>query len=163
VFALPPAAHDAAREDERGHPIPAASRDPRELVAHLKGKRLLLAEDHDINQIVARETLEHADFTVEIAENGREAIEMALAKRYDLIFMDIQMPEMDGLAAAAELRRHPHLRDIPIVAMTAHAMSGDREKSLAVGMNDHITKPIDPEKVFAVIAKWLPPEVPEFP
>ena len=163
VFALPPVAHDAAREDERGHPIPAASRDPRELVAHLKGKRLLLAEDHDINQIVARETLEHADFTVEIAENGREAIEMALAKQYDLIFMDIQMPEMDGLAAAAELRRHPHLRDIPIVAMTAHAMSGDREKSLAVGMNDHITKPIDPEKVFAVIAKWLPPEVPEFP
>jgi signal transduction histidine kinase/CheY-like chemotaxis protein len=163
VFALPPAAHDAVREDESKEPLPAASRDPRGLVAHLKGKRLLLAEDNDINQIVARETLEQAGFTVEIAENGREAIEMALAKRYDLILMDIQMPEMDGLAAAAELRRHPHLRDIPIVAMTAHAMSGDKEKSLAVGMNDHITKPIDPEKVFSVIARWLLPEVPELP
>jgi|GEM_PF-963604 len=155
VFALPLVAHDAAR--------PAAFRDPRDLVAHLKGKRILLAEDNDINQIVARETLEQAGFIVEIAENGREAIEMALAKRYALILMDIQMPEVDGLTAAAELRRHPQLRNIPIVAMTAHAMSGDKEKSLAVGMNDHIAKPIDPENVFTVIARWLLPEAPELP
>ena len=152
VFGLP----NAPCEDEGGLGWQSAPiRDPYRQVAHLAGKQLLVAEDNDINQIVARETLEKAGFVVEIAENGRIAIEMALAKRYDLIFMDIQMPEMDGLTAAEELRRHPNLREIPIVAMTAHAMSGDKEKSLAVGMNDHITKPIDPEKVFAVIAKWL--------
>ena len=82
---------------------------------------------------------------------------MALAGNYDLIFMDIQMPDMDGLSAAAELRRHHRLRHLPIIAMTAHAMVGDKEKSLAVGMNDHITKPIDGHEIFNVIAKWISP------
>lgn len=132
--------------------------DPLTLVSHLKDKRILVAEDNDINQIVASEMLRKAGFIVEIAGNGREAIEMTLAKRYDLIFMDIQMPEVDGLTATKELRAYPHLKDIPIVAMTAHAMSGDKEKSLAVGMNDHITKPIDPLEVFSVISRWLTPE-----
>jgi CheY-like chemotaxis protein len=106
--------------------------------------------------------LERADFTVEIAENGRETIEKAITNGYYLIFMDIQMPETDGLTTTVKLRRHSHLREVPIIAMTAHAMPGDREKSLAVGMNDHIAKPIEPEKVFAVIAKWLSPEGSEF-
>ena len=161
VFANPveSAPAESGVENPHGMRIAAPSADnPRELVAHLKGKRLLVAEDNDVNQIVAREMLEKAGFAVEIAENGLEAIEMALTNRYDLIFMDIQMPETDGLSATVELRRHPSLRDVPIVAMTAHAMSGDKEKSLAVGMNDHVTKPIDPREVFSVIARWLPPQ-----
>ena len=126
-----------------------------ERIAHLKGRRILVAEDNEINQIVARELLEKAGFIVELASNGREAVAMALNNQYDLIFMDIQMPEMDGLTAARELRNHARLAGLPIVAMTAHAMVGDREKSLAVGMNAHVTKPIDSDEVFAVLAKWL--------
>ena len=152
-----------AEDKPRKVPLAQKKRNPHELVGHLRGKRILVAEDNDINQIVAVETLEGAGFVVEIAENGREAIEMTLAKSYDLIFMDIQMPEIDGMTATMELRRYPHLQHVPIVAMTAHAMSGDKEKSLAAGMNDHVTKPIDPEEVFSVIARWLSPELPDGP
>ena len=161
VFGLAPS--DAAAKDLLpGAPAEAAGPDeigtgsPEALVTHLAGRRILVAEDNEINQIVAREMLEHAGLVVEIASNGREAVAMALAGNYDLIFMDIQMPDMDGLSAAAELRRHQRLRHLPIIAMTAHAMVGDREKSLAVGMNDHITKPIDGHEIFNVIAKWAP-------
>lgn len=141
----PDATYDGASCGFNGH----------ERIAHLKGRRILVAEDNEINQIVARELLEKAGFRVELASNGREAVAMALNNQYDLIFMDIQMPEMDGLTAARELRGHAHLAGLPIVAMTAHAMVGDREKSLAVGMNAHVTKPIDSDEVFAVLAKWL--------
>ena len=157
-LASPEALSQGARlqeQQDEAMPEQSGARGPESLVAHLAGRRILVAEDNEINQIVAREMLEKAGFAVEIASNGREAVAMALAGQYDLIFMDIQMPGMDGLSATTELRRHPQLRDMPIIAMTAHAMVGDKEKSLAVGMNDHITKPIDGYEIFNVIAKWI--------
>ena len=128
---------------------------PEELVAHLHGKHILVAEDNDINQIIAQEVLEKAGFVVEIAENGKIAIEKIMANHYDLVFMDIQMPEIDGLEATAQIRKIPRLHHLPIIAMTAHAMVGDKDKSIEAGMNDHITKPLNPFDLFSTIAKWL--------
>jgi polar amino acid transport system substrate-binding protein len=122
---------------------------------------------------VAREILEQAGLVVEIANNGHEAVAMAAKNQYDAILMDIQMPIMDGFTATKAIRdlydpvshtRHPGAT-IPIIAMTAHAMSGDREKSLAGGMVDHVTKPIDPAELFLVLLKWVKPgerEIPDY-
>ncbi len=123
----------------------------------IRGARLLVAEDNEINQQVAREILESAGFLVDMANNGREAVDKARASPYDAVLMDIQMPELDGLQATAELRRDRRFADLPIIAMTAHAMSGDRERSLAAGMNDHVAKPIDPDALFAVLLRWVRP------
>ncbi len=121
------------------------------------GRRILLAEDNEINQIVAEELLKLEGFDVVIANNGQEAVRKLMELRqFDLILMDIQMPEMDGIQATREIRKHPEFDPIPIIAMTAHAMTGDREKSLDVGMVDHITKPIEPEVMYQTIARWLP-------
>ena len=128
-----------------------------ELVAHVRGARILLAEDNEINQEVARELLEGAGLLVTIANNGREAVEKAQAESFDLILMDIQMPEMDGIDAAKAIRADTRFKDLPILAMTAHAMVGDREKSIDAGMNDHVTKPIDPAELFSALARWIPP------
>ncbi|WP_421901805.1 PAS domain S-box protein [Maridesulfovibrio sp.] len=135
---------------------------------HTRGAQILLAEDNEINQQVACELLEGVGLVVDIAENGRVAVEKAHAQSYDLVLMDIQMPEMDGLEATALLRADKKFDDLPIVAMTAHAMAGDREKSLAHGMNDHITKPIDPSELYEVLSRLIPdgerelaPEKPE--
>ena len=116
---------------------------------------ILLAEDNDINQIIARKLLEKKGFKVEVANNGREAIDMLLAGDYELVLMDIQMPEMDGISATMEIRKMERFKDLPIIAMTAHAMSGDREKSLEAGMNDHVTKPIDMKLLYAALEKWI--------
>jgi PAS domain S-box-containing protein len=128
-----------------------------EAMGAIRGARLLVAEDNEINQQVAREILESAGLRVDLANTGKEAVEKARARPYDAVLMDIQMPELDGLQAAAELRREGRFADLPIIAMTAHAMSGDRERSLAVGMNDHVTKPIDPDALFAVLLRWVRP------
>jgi PAS domain S-box-containing protein len=130
---------------------------PPDALASIRGARLLVAEDNEINQQVAREILESAGFVVELARNGREAVEKARSGAYDAVLMDIQMPEMDGLQAAEELRRDGRFGDLPIIAMTAHAMAGDREQSLQAGMNDHVTKPIDPDALFAVLLRWVRP------
>ncbi|WP_373498356.1 response regulator [Desulfococcus sp.] len=128
--------------------------------------RVLLAEDNEINQQVAQELLTQMGLIVDVASDGKAALDAWRGGDYDLILMDIQMPVMDGLIAARrireiELRRRPGDPDakppIPIIAMTAHAMHGDRDKSLAAGMNDHITKPIDPESLFQTLVKWIPP------
>jgi CheY-like chemotaxis protein len=123
----------------------------------ISGARVLLAEDNDINQQVAREILEGAGLAVTIADNGREAVEALEREEFDLVFMDIQMPEMDGLSATRVLRAQERFQELPIIAMTAHAMSGDKEKSLAAGMNDHISKPIDPNELFTLLLKWVKP------
>jgi PAS domain S-box-containing protein len=135
----------------------AALATPPDAIASIRGARLLVAEDNEINQQVAREILESAGFVVELASNGLEALEKVRSGAYDAVLMDIQMPAMDGLQATAELRRDGRFGDLPIIAMTAHAMAGDREQSLEAGMNDHVTKPIDPEALFAVLLRWVRP------
>jgi len=126
-------------------------------LARLRGASVLLAEDNEINQQVARELLESVGMTVDIATNGKEAVELARASAHDVILMDIQMPVMDGFAATAALRADARFTDTPIIAMTAHAMAGDRERSLQGGMVDHVTKPIDPDSLFATLVKWVRP------
>jgi len=145
----------------------------------IRGARILLAEDNEINQEVAKEILEQAGFIVEIANDGKEALEKFQASTFDAILMDIQMPVMDGFESTArirELEKNPQSSPlkagsstinnqqstIPIIAMTAHAMAGDREKSLEGGMNDHVTKPIDPEELFSALVKWIEPGEREF-
>ncbi|MDR0335475.1 MAG: response regulator [Planctomycetaceae bacterium] len=121
----------------------------------VRGAKILLAEDNRINQMVATEMLKMEGFTVDVAGNGRIALEMIQKNHYDLVLMDIQMPEMDGLEATKIIRSDPRFSHIPILAMTAHAMTGDRELSIEAGMNDHITKPIDQALLFNALAKWI--------
>jgi PAS domain S-box-containing protein len=131
--------------------------DYNELISHLKGKEILLVEDNEVNQIVASGILRKAGLTVKVAGNGLKAVEMIQAEPFDLVLMDIQMPEMDGLEAAKTIRAlGGQYSTVPIVAMTAHAMSGDKELSLQSGMNAHVNKPIDVKELFSTIAKWLP-------
>ncbi|WP_299976711.1 transporter substrate-binding domain-containing protein [Desulfobacula sp.] len=135
------------------------------------GARILLAEDNEINQQVAREILEQAGLVVEIANNGKEAVEMAKKNQYEAILMDIQMPVMGGFEATKAIRElkdsetgalHP-AANLPIIAMTAHAMAGDREKSLECGMDDHVVKPIDTDQLFGALLKWIKPGEREIP
>jgi signal transduction histidine kinase/ActR/RegA family two-component response regulator len=116
---------------------------------------ILLAEDNEINQIIAEEMLKQEGYTVDVAGNGQEAIDKLLSGDYALVLMDIQMPVMDGITATHEIRKIDRFKNIPIIAMTAHAMSGDFEKSLQAGMNDHVTKPIEPELLYKTLAKWI--------
>jgi two-component system sensor histidine kinase/response regulator len=117
-------------------------------------------EDNDINQIVATELLQDAGFVVDVADNGQLALERMEQERYDLVLMDMQMPVMDGIAATREIRRRDHHRKLPVVAMTANAMAQDRQRCLDAGMNDFLSKPFEPEEVWAVLLKWLgPPQV----
>jgi len=121
----------------------------------LKGARILLAEDNLLNQQIATEILEDEGFIVEIANNGEEAVNMANQSQYDVVLMDMQMPVMDGLEATKIIRQKFSNNDLPILAMTANASDADRDKCLEVGMNAHITKPIDPNLLFAGLAKWI--------
>lgn len=123
----------------------------------IRGKRVLLAEDNEINQLVGKELLESMGLEVDIATNGLEAVEKTEQGDYAAVFMDIHMPEIDGLEAAQRLRAQARFASLPIIALTADNMVGDREKSLAAGMNDHISKPIDPQQLMAVVRRWLLP------
>ncbi len=124
----------------------------------IQGARVLLVEDNEINQQVARELLVTAGVVVDVVNNGIEATEAVCNNDYELVFMDIQMPEMDGIEATRQIRKlDSEKRNVPIVAMTAHALSGDREKSLLAGMNDHVTKPIAPAKLFEALKEWIKP------
>ncbi|MCP4697274.1 MAG: response regulator [Gammaproteobacteria bacterium] len=123
----------------------------------IRGAGILLAEDNKINQQVAREILEQNGFRVDIAENGAEALERLESGHYDVILMDMQMPVMDGYQATMEIRKQAAYQELPILAMTAHALKGDKEKCLAAGMNDYITKPIDPDRLLVVLGKWIKP------
>jgi PAS domain S-box-containing protein len=139
---------------ERGEATGAA------LPAALNGCRVLLVEDNDFNQEVAGELLAEAGLAVEIAENGAVAIEKLKGSRdghFDLVLMDMQMPVMDGVTATMELRKLPRFAALPIVAMTANVLSAERQRCLDAGMNDHVAKPIDPDLLFATLARWLKP------
>ena len=117
--------------------------------------RVLLVEDNPINQAVALELMHTVGLVADTADNGAEALEAVQQHDYDLVLMDLQMPVMDGLQATAMIRQKG-LMDLPIVAMTAHAMEGDKQRCLASGMNDHIPKPIDPDQFFQLLRQWLP-------
>ncbi|MBF0161113.1 MAG: response regulator [Magnetococcales bacterium] len=124
----------------------------------LRGARVLLVEDNAVNQQVAREILEDLGLRVTVADHGRQAVERVQQKApFAAIFMDIQMPELNGYQATAALRANPRYHTIPIIAMTADATVGEREKALAAGMNDYLTKPIDLEKLYATLLQWIPP------
>ena len=130
----------------------------------LSGVRVLLVEDNEINQQVAGEILSNAGMDVTLAQNGQEAFDKVQEQAFDVVLMDIQMPVMDGYEATSAIRKweseqqsSAEIFSLPIVAMTAHAMAGDSEKSIAAGMNDHITKPIDPEELFDTLIKWIQP------
>jgi CheY-like chemotaxis protein len=122
----------------------------------LNGVRLLVAEDNEINQQIAVELLTGAGATVDIANNGREAIDMLKARAdYNLVLMDVQMPEMDGIEATRLIRADPQFSAIPIIAMTAHAMAEERQRCSEAGMVDHISKPIEPHVMFQTLLRWL--------
>ena len=118
---------------------------------------ILVVEDNEINQQVAREILTSHKFKVDIVENGQLAVEAVHNKNYSLVLMDIQMPVMDGLKAARTIRADFNYQQLPILAMTANAMSGDEERSLAAGMQGHIAKPIDEQQLIKAIIKWAVP------
>ncbi len=133
----------------------------------IKGARILLVEDNEINQQVAQEILEQEGFYVEIEDNGEKACaaiqkqgfrsDLNLIKGYDIVLMDLQMPIMDGYEATNKIRKTDEFRDLPIVAMTADAMTGVRERVLKSGMNDYITKPIEPTTLWNTLVKWVIP------
>ncbi|GAK61392.1 multi-sensor hybrid histidine kinase [Candidatus Vecturithrix granuli] len=129
----------------------------------LSGLRVLVVEDNEINQQVAKELLETRGMIVTIANTGQEAVQWVRDAEFDFILMDIEMPDMDGYEATQRIRElaaslpAKTLQQIPIIAMTAHALTGDRKKSLEAGMNDHLIKPMDPEQLYAMLFKWIEP------
>jgi PAS domain S-box-containing protein len=151
----------------------------------IQGARVLLVEDNEINQQVALEILQGAGLKVSVANNGQEAFDAVKKNYFDAVLMDIQMPVMDGHTATRHIRQwesgmrnaegeggmrkeekevsrqasnlQPPACNIPIIAMTAHAMAGDEQKSIEAGMNDHVTKPIDPDQLFSALVKWITP------
>jgi CheY-like chemotaxis protein len=133
-----------------------------DVIAHdATGIRVLLVEDNEMNQQVATELLESAGAIVTVANHGGEAVKILTAgdqaPEFDVVFMDLQMPEMDGFTATRLLRSDPRLRKFPIIAMTAHALVEERQRCLDAGMNDHVSKPIDPDNLFATLLRWAKP------
>jgi PAS domain S-box-containing protein len=129
--------------------------DTAQLRQELADTSVLVVEDNKINRQIAKELLEGVGVRVTLAGDGLEALALVENYDFDLIFMDIQMPRMDGLEACRRIRQLQHKKQPPVVAMTAHALAGDRETSLRAGMNDHITKPIDPDELYAALANWI--------
>ncbi len=146
---------------EPGDGTAAAEAVTGEMEARLRGARILLTEDNEINQQIAVELLESAGATVEVANNGREAIEKLFGSPqpplFDVVLMDLQMPEMDGHQATVKIRSDPRFARLPIIAMTAHATIEEKQRCLATGMDNHISKPIDPAMLFETIGRYLRP------
>jgi two-component system sensor histidine kinase/response regulator len=122
-----------------------------------RGARVLLVEDNELNQEVAMGLLETTHMTIDVADDGEIAVRMVGEHDYDLVLMDMQMPVMDGISATKAIRSNPRFSALPIVAMTANAMEGDRERCLQAGMNDHVSKPIDPDALYAAVSRWVKP------
>ncbi len=129
-----------------------------EALQGIVGAKVLLVEDNPVNQDVARELMERRGLIVTIAKNGREGVAAVRGGAFELVLMDIQMPEMDGYQTTREIRSEARFKDLPIIAMTAYAMAGDREKCLAAGMNDHISKPFAPDFLFQTLVRWIEPK-----
>ena len=124
--------------------------------SNMSGARILLVEDNKVNQMVARELLEMFQLDVTIVDNGRESVDAVLRQSFDAVFMDIQMPVLDGYTATREIRGNPDFAELPIIAMTANAMAGDRQLCLEAGMNDHIAKPIEWDTLTRALVRWIP-------
>jgi PAS domain S-box-containing protein len=129
-------------------------------ISALRGARVLLVEDNEINQELALELLSINGMVVTVANNGQEALDLLEKEQFDGVLMDCQMPVMDGYEATRRIRQQDRYKNLPVLAMTANAMAGDREKVLAVGMNEHISKPINPRELFSAMAKWITPSEP---
>jgi len=125
----------------------------------IRGARVLLVEDNELNREVAIGLLQDAHLSLDTAENGEVAVQKINHQEYDLVLMDMQMPVMDGVTATKAIRSNPRFQSLPIVAMTANAMDRDRQMCLEAGMNDHLTKPIDPDKLFDALLRWITPRV----
>lgn len=149
VFSTSPAPQALRRNSAQAH---ASQPDMRGIA----NARILLVDDVELNRVVALAFLSQAGLVADIAVNGQEAITKVQRESYDLVLMDIQMPVLDGLAATRAIRSDARFVGLPIVAMTANAMSGDRERSLQAGMNDHLVKPIDPDLLFTTLLRWIP-------
>ena len=147
---------DQDLERKNSHPAPTKAH--LEGIKKIKGSRILLAEDNLLNQQIACEILQDEGFIVEVANNGKEALHMTGQQDYDVVLMDMQMPEMDGLEATEKIRQTFTATQLPILAMTANASDADREKCQQAGMNTHITKPIDPELLLSELVKWIKPK-----
>ncbi len=126
-------------------------------LSSIAGACVLVVEDNDLNQEVVIGLLDEVGIRTDIAENGLKAIEILRHKRYDLVLMDLQMPVLDGISATKELRKNDELFDLPIVAMTANALQADRDRCLKVGMNDYVSKPIEPDALYRVLLRWIEP------
>ncbi|MFN2323645.1 MAG: ATP-binding protein [Trueperaceae bacterium] len=129
---------------------------PQAVPAFDPASKVLVVEDNALNQEVAVALLQEVGLAPDVVGDGRQALEALRRQRYALVLMDVQMPVMDGLSATRELRRDPKLRAVPVVAMTANALPGDREAYLAAGMDDVVTKPIEPDELWRALRAWLP-------
>ena len=126
-----------------------------EAMQALHGARLLLVEDNEINRQVTEGLLARVGISLSIAHDGQQAVDAVFADAFDGVLMDMQMPVMDGLEAARRIRAEAQFADLPIIAMTANAMDADREQCLEAGMNDYISKPIDPDQLYATLIRWI--------
>lgn len=161
VFMIPlpvaktPAVMDQKTEGERGSEQDSGEEERQQWMKPLAGKSVLLVEDNLINQQIAAEMLRQADMHVVVAGGGSEALNRMAGESFDVILMDVQMPEMDGYQVTKIIRSHEKFKTIPIVAMTAQAMDGDREKCLEAGMNDYVAKPISAEDLYKTLSRWV--------
>ncbi len=121
----------------------------------LRGSKILLVEDNEFNQELVQELLVHHQIAVATADNGKEALDLLAQQKFDGVLMDCQMPVLDGYETTRKIREQEKFQDLPVIAMTANAMMGDREKVLSVGMNDHIAKPLNRNKMYVTMAKWI--------
>jgi len=128
-----------------------------EIARSIRGARILLAEDNEMNQQVALELLGEAGFHVTLAADGRQAVEK-MSRDFHAVLMDVQMPEMDGYEATKRIRANPEFASVPVIAMTANAMEQDRQLALSAGMVDHVAKPIDPAELFRKLVKYITPD-----
>jgi signal transduction histidine kinase/ligand-binding sensor domain-containing protein/DNA-binding response OmpR family regulator/HPt (histidine-containing phosphotransfer) domain-containing protein len=144
---------------EANQQMAASSAPPSLAIQRIRNARVLVVDDNSINQQVASEILQRAGVKVDLAASGEESARMIDAGNYDAVLMDIQMPDMDGYQSTALIRKNERHAALPIIAMTAHAVAGYRERCLERGMNDYVTKPIDPDTLYAVLATWVQPDL----